>query len=196
MYGCTNLCIYHTYVCMCVYIYVYTYAYTHTQTHTHMYNKYICAHTHTHTHMYNKYICVYVHLYICMYIQYAYWFVFGINQHAVLKPCSVRLWGQWPPSPDSVYAGLDLVCDLLFIADLPVCLLTAKWVITNQGREVCFFPVFPFSFPPPAFWRRSASPPVNNVMCVHFLVFLFSYFCQVALHESKTRGVFLRTHAL
>ena len=31
--------------------------------------------------------------------------------------------------------GIDLLCDLLFIVDVPICFLTAKWVIVNQGRE-------------------------------------------------------------
>lgn len=31
--------------------------------------------------------------------------------------------------------GIDLLCDLLFLTDLPICFMTAKWVMTNRGRE-------------------------------------------------------------
>jgi hypothetical protein len=52
-----------------------------------------------------------------------------------LSGCAVHRWGDWPPSGPSLYAGVDLACDILFAIDLAINFLTAKWVIKTQGRE-------------------------------------------------------------
>jgi len=57
------------------------------------------------------------------------------GKHSLLKKCAASVWGLWPPTAESVYAALDLLCDSLFIIDLPINFLTAKWVIMNQGRH-------------------------------------------------------------
>ena len=49
--------------------------------------------------------------------------------------CAFEKWGVWPPTAPSVWAGVDLLCDCMFVTDLFVTFLTARWVITNFGRE-------------------------------------------------------------
>ena len=43
--------------------------------------------------------------------------------------------GIWPPTVSSVYSWIDLVCDILFLLDLFINFLTARWIIRKHGRE-------------------------------------------------------------
>jgi hypothetical protein len=43
--------------------------------------------------------------------------------------------GGWKTRTQSVCAGLDLTCDVLFLLDMGISFLTARWIIDTEGRE-------------------------------------------------------------
>ena len=43
--------------------------------------------------------------------------------------------GGWKMRTQSVAAGLDLTCDVLFLLDMGISFLTARWIVDTEGRE-------------------------------------------------------------
>ena len=58
-----------------------------------------------------------------------------LKEHQIFVGCAIEKWGKLPPTPSSVYAGLDLLCDTMFLVDMIINFFTAQWVITTRGRE-------------------------------------------------------------
>ena len=74
----------------------------------------------------------------CFYVGFKVPYVTGVDEvkpldHRKFHECSLKELGTG--ASGSLFAWLDLFCDILFVVDMYINLNTAKWVIDTQGRE-------------------------------------------------------------